>query len=404
MQYKGMSFELLSNISSTVIPDAFQVIWGDYILDARTTKASRLKHFAEEFELWGDMRGNLGPNSDANLIMGHDHDQKIRGTNANDFIFGKDGDDRLMGGDGNDFLVAGHGNDHINLGDGFFNRAKAGDGNDMVLGGDGMDWAHGNSGNDVLRLKSGDDKGYGGDGHDLLFGGTGRDWLQGAKGRDTLNGGAGRDTLHGGAGNDLIEDRKGRDWLDGGSGNDTLISRSDAGTPDMKLEDVDIAQIDFDKWSDRLTGGSGADEFHFIYEMNTSAAVAGRNLNADGSVNWMMVMRENATPHAHWVDWGGTDRIEDFNAAEGDTILIEGHTVNIAALDRIDLDGDGTLESTLITVFSDQTAQMAMMGMSGMPMAHDHDLLGFIVVENALIDASDITLDAGSMEARFDFI
>jgi len=274
----------------------------------------------------------------------------------------------------------------------------------MQAGGSGMDWAHGNSGNDVLRLKKGDDKGYGGGGNDALFGGSGRDWLQGAEGNDTLNGGAGRDTLHGGSGADLIEDRMGRDWLDGGSGNDTLISRSDAGTPDMKVDDVDISSIDLDRWSDRLTGGDGADEFRFVYEMNTTDEIAARNLNADGSVNWMMVMQENMNAHDHWVDWGGTDRIEDFNAAEGDTIVIDGHTVNIMALDFVDLDNNGSLESTLITVYSDQAAQMMMMGMGGMPMAHDRDFLGLIVVENVIVDMDDITIMNMSMEARFDFI
>ncbi len=402
MFFKGISFELLSNIEA--IPAQFRIIWSGHVLDSRTIKASHLKLFADEHEMWGDMRGNLSEHSDAVLGMGSDRQNKLRGSEQNDFILGQDGNDKLIGGGGADFLSGGHGDDTIKLGSGFFNRAKGGDGDDMIRGGAGMDWAHGNSGNDFLRLKKGDDKGYGGSGDDVIHGGGGRDWLQGAMGDDTLYGGAGRDTMHGGMGDDVIEDRKGRDWLDGGSGNDTLISRSDAGTPDMKVDDVDISTIDFEKWSDRLTGGDGADEFRFIYEMNTTEEIAARNLNADGSVNWMMVMRENMTPHAHWVDWGGTDRIEDFDASEGDTIVIEGHTVNVMALDYVDLDNNLSLESTLITVYSDQTAQMMMMGMGGMPMSHDRDFLGVIVVENAIIDMDDITLDNMSMEARFDFI
>jgi len=401
MRYKGITFEYLSNAS--VIPQPFQIVWSKFVLDARTIKAAHLKHFAEEYKLWGDMRGNLGSNSDAILQMGDAGKDVLRGSAQNDYILGNDGNDKIVGGAGADFLIGGHGDDKIMLGDGFFNRAKAGDGDDIVIGGSGMDWAHANSGNDVLRLKGGHDKGYGGDGNDALYGGTGNDWLQGARGEDTLIGGAGRDTLHGGSGDDMLEDRMGRDWLNGGAGNDTLISRSDAGAPDMKLADFASMTPDFTSWSDRLTGGSGADEFRFIFEMNASDEVASRHLDANGRVNWMGVMAENANPHDHWVDWGRMERIEDYKASEGDQIVIEGHTVN-ALVSYVDVDQNGSNDSTMFTVYSDQAAQMAMMGMGGMPMAHDQDLLACIVVENATLTLSDVTLLNMSMEARFDFL
>ena len=402
MTYRGLSFEFLSNIEA--IPFEFRIVWSNFVIDARTAKAANLKHFAEAYELWGDMRGNVGQNSDAALQQGTVADERIFGSDANDYILGHEGNDILIGQDGADFLLGGQGNDLLKLGGGFFNRARSGDGDDTVKGGSGIDWAHGNDGDDVMRLKGGDDKGYGGSGNDRIMGGNGRDWLQGAEGNDTLIGGAGRDTMHGGTGADYLEDRLGKDWLAGGHGNDTLVSRSDAGAPDQKLEDVDLSSIDFNRWSDRLTGDEGADEFRFVYEMNASKEVAARHLNANGSVNWMAVMRENGEHHAHWVDWGGTDRIDDFDASEGDHIFIVGHTVNITGLNRVDLNGDGTYESTAIVVYSDQSAQMAAMGMGGMPMAHDRDLLGIIVVEDAIVDMSDISLDNTSMEARFEFI
>ncbi len=402
MIYKGISFEFLADMD--LIPEPFRIIWSDFAIDARTIKAASLKLFAEEYELWGDVYANLGAHSDAVLQEGNQRNNKIAGSSDNDFVFGHEGDDKLVGKAGADFLIGGKGNDKIDLGGGFFNRGRGGDGNDMIKGGSGMDWVHGNNGDDMIRLKAGHDKGYGGDGNDRIMGGKGHDWLQGAEGNDTLVGGSGSDTLHGGADDDLLIDRRGRDWLDGGAGNDTLISRSDAGIPDMSVNDFDHDAATLENWNDRLTGGAGADEFHFIYEMNASKSVASGHLRADGSVNWMSVMTENANIHDHWVDWGGIDKIDDFNSAEGDHIFLSGHTVNITALTQIDLDGNGSLESTLITVFSDQAAQMAMMGMGGMPMAHDRDFLGAIIVENALIDVSDITIDASSMEARFDFI
>lgn len=401
MQFRGITYVLVADLLD--IPEEHRVIWSNFALDSRTIKAAKLKQFAEAKGMWGEVSGTLGANSDADLREGTDSDDKMIGSNANDFLIAGDGDDHLIGGDGFDFLVGNHGNDRINLGDGVFNRAKGGDGDDIVRGGKGMDWAHGNMGNDRIMLKAGNDKGYGGNGDDVLYGGRGRDWLQGAAGNDTLHGGSGHDTLHGGMGEDVLEDRKGRDWLDGGGGNDLLISRSDAGRPDQKLEDFDLTTADLDRWNDRLTGGNGADEFHFIYEMNATDEIAARNLNADGSVNWMMVMRENANPHDHWVDWGGIDKIEDYDYAQGDRIVIEGHTAAVA-LTLIDLDGNGSKESSFLSVYSDQAAQMMMMGMGGMPMAHDRDFLGGIVVENAIVDLNHIEVLSDSMDARFDFI
>lgn len=401
MQYKNITYVDLVDIA--LIPVEFQIVWSDFVLDARTIKAAHLKSFADHFGLWAEMNGTAGAHSDAVIDHGTMAADSLTGTAANEVFFGDDGDDFLAGGDGADFLIGNKGDDTIDLGDGFFNRGKGGDGEDLIFGGSGLDWVHGNNGNDKLILRGGDDKGYGGAGNDTLKGGGGNDWLQGANGNDVLVGGAGHDTMHGGNGDDVLMDRKGRDWLDGGAGDDRLIVRSDAGTPDMKLSDFDISTTNLNRWTDRLTGGEGADEFHFIYEMNTTDAVAARNLNADGTVNWMTVMRENANPHDHWVDWGGLDRIDDFSFAEGDRIILEGHTV-AAQIMHFDDDMDGTDDSTLILVYSDQAAQMALMGMAGQPMAHDQDLLGTIIVDNVLLDISDIELRSASMEARFDVL
>lgn len=401
MRYKNITYVDLIDIAQ--IPAEFQIIWSDFVLDARTIKAADLKSFAEDLGLWADMSGVLGARSDAVVTQGSVSDEQILGSTANDVIFGDDGDDLIFGGDGADFLIGNQGNDIIQLEGGFFNRAKGGDGNDKVFGGDGIDWAHGNMGQDKLVLRGGNDKGYGGDGDDTLKGGGGNDWLQGADGNDRLVGGSGSDTLHGGDGNDILMDRKGKDWLDGGAGDDRLIVRSDAGRPDQKLSDFDINDPALLRWTDRLTGGEGADEFQFIYEMNTSDAIAARNLNPDGTVNWMGVMRENTNPGDHWVDWGGNDTIDDFSFAQGDTIILEGHTVN-AQIVYVDRDMDMIDESTMIIVYSDQAGQMAMMGMAGRPMAHDQDLLGTIFVDNALLQMSDLDIRAMSMEARFDEI
>lgn len=399
MQFRNITYVDLIDIAQ--IPVEFQIVWSDFVLDARTIKAADLKHFAEHFGMWGDMSGMPGAHSDAVITQGTMAADRFAGSASNDMAFGGDDDDWLAGGDGADFLVGNKGNDRLDLGDGFFNRGKGGDGNDVIKGGAGIDWVHGNMGDDRLILRGGDDKAYGGDGDDTIRGGGGKDWLQGADGNDKLIGGGGRDTLHGGNGDDVLIDRMGRDWLDGGAGDDRLIVRSDAGIPDQVLSQADFTALDLNRWTDRLTGGTGADEFHFIYEMNTTDAIAARNLSPDGTVNWMTVMRENANHHDHWVDWGGLDTIDDFSFAEGDTIIIDGHTVAVQ-IDYLDTDNNGADDGTMITVYSDQAAQMAMMGMGGMPMAHDQDLLGFIYVDGAILVESDLDIRSMSMEARFD--
>jgi Ca2+-binding RTX toxin-like protein len=120
---------------------------------------------------------------------------------------------------------------------------------------------HGEGGRDAL---------WSGRGDDILNGGDGSDWLSGGEGNDTLNGGDEANTSDGGwtiagfdgAFNDLLDGGKGDDILNAGAGRDFLY---------------------FGTGNDTLTGGAGADVF---------AAKAGF----------------------------GTDRVTDFNHAQGDRI------------------------------------------------------------------------------------
>ena len=113
----------------------------------------------------------------ADLLIGNEANNTIRGNAGDDEVYGMDGNDTLYGGIGNDVLYGGNGADILN----------------------------GGIGNDTL---------YGGNDNDTLNGDTGNDTLKGGNGEDTLNGGIGHDTLHGGVGNDI---------LNGGLGNDIYI-------------------------------------------------------------------------------------------------------------------------------------------------------------------------------------
>ena len=121
---------------------------------------------------------------------------------------------------------------------------------------------------DLIDGKAGDDKLLGYAGNDALYGGRGDDRLTGGDGEDYLNGGDGADKLYGDAGNDKLIGGAGGDLIKGGAGDDWI--EGGAGR-------------------DRLYGDAGADTF--VFNMS---------------------------------DLDALDIIYDFNAAEGDRILITG--------------------------------------------------------------------------------
>jgi hypothetical protein len=129
----------------------------------------------------------------------------------------------------------------------------------------GPDILHGGDGDDVIRGGDQVDNINGNQGADTAYGGGGNDVLHGGQGGDSLNGNAGADTLYGDLGDDTLRGGQGDDVLSGGDGNDWLFG---------------------DLGNDTLTGGAGADVFH----------------GAPG---------------------GGVDRVTDFNAAEGDRVVLD---------------------------------------------------------------------------------
>ena len=99
----------------------------------------------------------------------------------------------------------------------------------------------------------------------LIYGGPRDDVLEGTEGDDAIYGRGGNDTIHGRGGDDMLRGGKGNDLIDGGDGDD---------------------QIWGDKGDDTLIGGRGADTFH----------------GAEGA---------------------DLDLVLDYNAAEGDRVMLE---------------------------------------------------------------------------------
>ena len=205
-------------------------------------------------------------------VVGGDGSQMVFGNGSSQhMVLGAD-DDTLHGGGGDDYVGSKTGNDML-YGD---------EGNDTVSGGEENDTLYGNTGNDILYGNAGSDALYGGKDADELHGGRDDDVLLGDLGNDTLYGEFGADDLNGNAGDDVLNGGEGPDKVRGGRDNDVVRGgRND----DWVFGDLGDDSLWGDLGDDTLTGGAGADRF--------------------------------------WIRSGdGHDVITDFNAAEGDRIVL----------------------------------------------------------------------------------
>ena len=157
--------------------------------------------------------------------------------------------------------------------------------------GDGDD--QGGAGIDVMDLGGGDDSAGGGRNFNVILGGSGA---------DTLRSEGYWEDVMGDSGDDMITATGRGAWLFGGTGNDTITGSDSRWGPYERLFGGDGNDVidggggrDFiygGAGDDDLTGGSGADVFFFSED-------------------------------------GGNDTIQDFNAAEGDTIYLRGFDATI---------------------------------------------------------------------------
>jgi Ca2+-binding RTX toxin-like protein len=218
-----------------------------------------------------------------NVITGNASANLLQGIGGNDTLFGGDGDDQLFGGNGDDQLFGGAGNDLLDGGFGF-DTMDGGDGIDTVTyafydGGINADLNVGTVGfpgstpltDKVLNIENV----IGSQGNDLIVGNAQANLLDGGAGDDQLKGGGGNDTLIGGAGNDTLT----------GSTAAAIFRRLYPGQFPL-LRGQTTADVDV------LAGGAGADRF-----------VLG---DASGT---------------YYVG-AGYAQITDFNAAEGDRIVL----------------------------------------------------------------------------------
>jgi Ca2+-binding RTX toxin-like protein len=160
----------------------------------------------------------------------------------------------------------------------------------LLFGGSDQIW--GAPSGDRISSLAGSDTIIALDGADTIWGGDGDDDMNGNQGADVIFGEAGGDRLHGGKDNDTIWGGEGDDpYLNGNLGNDYLLGEAGADTvyggqgADTLLGGAGDDRLSGDLGDDLMTGGAGADRF---------------------------VLRSN----------GGLNVVTDFNAAEGDRVVL----------------------------------------------------------------------------------
>ncbi|GHA44906.1 hypothetical protein GCM10008927_07280 [Amylibacter ulvae] len=244
---------------------------------------------------------------------------------------------------------------------------QTGNGRDNTLdGGSDADGLNGGYGNDAL---------FGGQGHDVLQGNYGNDNLEGGSGRDVLDGGHGEDTLNGGAGGDLLIST-----ADAREPRIANVPGRDEGDPRNVINNGHYYENQPIHGDDILIGGGGGDIFYFRTLINAQERFIEEHTRDDGTINWHGVAGENDSLHDHWVDTLGNDVVMDYDRSEGDRIVIEGHTTEIGSIEYGDADGDGVIDHSIISIYSDQ-------GNGG---AHHMDQLGTITVYGDIVRETDI--------------
>lgn len=344
----------------------------------------------------GDDKIDLGAGDDIiwaykgnDIVFGGNGNDKIYLHEGNDFSEGGAGNDLMYGSSGNDRLRGDNGDDTIFGGSGLYDKLYGNNGNDTLYGDKGEDWLWGSNNNDTLFGGAQNDSLWGGNDNDNLFGGDGDDWESGGAGNDTILGGRGDDEMHGDRGNDFLACRDGEDWMDGGSGNDILLTISDAGIPEYSVSDADKVKGS-ENSDDRLTGGTGADEFVISYQVSATDDKANAyRAGEEDDVDWQSMVSD---PNSGvWLNWGGVETIDDFNRDEGDQIFIKGHSIALGELSYVDTNGDGVLDSTRVTLQSGYNTVDQ----------NSSDLVGILHFDEVLLTEDDLQIEDDFVEGEF---
>lgn len=180
--------------------------------------------------------------------------------------------------------------------------------------------------------------------------------------------------------------------VDLGDGNDRIVIYGDAGEPDPTQTDGAEGRVTEaiaeGSANDTITGGAGADRFEWRALLDAKEEVIAEHTNLAGHTNWAKVAGENDNLHDHWVEGFGLDTLTDFNKAEGDCIVVEGHTVTLASIEY----GSDSSGSYSLLTFISQQGDGGAGGANTATGAHDEEPLGQIKVYGDKVFEGDVTV------------
>lgn len=193
---------------------------------------------------------------------------------------------------------------------------------------------------------------------------------------------------------DRVTIGQGSQVVDTGGGSDIIFSFSDGGEPNPAQTNGAAGRVNpavgASQSDDVISGGQGKDTFAFRLLLNAKDDILDAYTRADGSVNWRGVAGENDNVHDHWVEGIGNDVILDFSDQDGDSINIQGHTVEIASITY----GADSLGDFSMIALRSQQGNGGAGGTNTATGAHDEDPLGTIKVYGDKVTKQDITVKA----------
>jgi Ca2+-binding RTX toxin-like protein len=282
-----------------------------------------LTAYVENGEILNGGFGTLHGNDLNNILTGGEGSQYLYGEAGNDKLYGEAGNDGLTGAAGNDTLDGGLGADNMTGGTGddryFLSESNdgiyenVGEGTDTIYlsppgVGTVLSYTMADNVENLLCGTTTPSLIYGNDLSNSITGSSGGEDLWGKVGNDTIYGLGGDDTIFGNDGSDTIVGGNGDDFISGDGGGTTSFA------------------------GDILTGGGGADRFHY-YFVDDSAPFIGRSdrimdfetgsdtigLDCDANVN--VADKQNWTLVSGFSNTAGELFIDSSDAANGNYII-----------------------------------------------------------------------------------
>lgn len=293
----------------------------------------------------------------ADVIVGNDEANYLRGMGGYDTIRGGGGNDRIDGGDGGGKLFGGLGNDTYYVRSaGDLVTENADEGTDTVIA--SISYTLRNYVETLVLSGNNDIDGTGTNYDNTITGNSGANVINGLRGSDVIAGGGGLDTLDGGEGYDIYviaaaADHPGAEITDTGTGVydklDTVVfttTGSDTLTifaGDTGIENVRIASFSAGKFSP--TGGNAG--------IDASASVKGLNLLGNFGDNTIIgsAFNDTLSGGAH-----GTDTL--IGGGGDDRYLVTAKTIIVEAANG----GNDRAEADVSYTLSDNVERLVLLG------------------------------------------